>query len=213
MSSTTNINDLPTDPAGGGNSTGNVSYNPNPNMMSNTNPGAQQPQQQPQQQQQPSSSSSSSLTLDQTTINQIISGLQIASSAGATQLPSKDIPRSTEGITHDVQIQPNYMAPATNRDYIVENETNDEIAREYSKSETRANKLDDIYDELQIPLLLGVLYFVFQLPVVKKYLFNYLPFLFHIDGNLNINGYLMTSALFGLIYYILSKVMAQLNQI
>jgi len=212
MSSTTNINDLPTDPAGGGNSTGNVSYNPNPNMMSNTNPGAQ-PQQQQQQQQQPSSSSGSSLTLDQTTINQIISGLQIASSAGATQLPSKDIPRSTEGITHDVQIQPNYMAPATNRDYIVENETNDDIVREYSRSATRANKLDDIYDELQIPLLLGVLYFIFQLPVVKKCLFNYLPFLFHIDGNLNINGYLITSALFGLIYYVLSKVMAQLNRI
>lgn len=212
MSSTTNINDLPTDPAGGGNSTGNVSYNPNPNMMSNTNPGAQQQPQ--QQQQQPSSSGSgSSLTLDQTTINQIISGLQIASSAGATQLPSKDIPRSTEGLTHDVQIQPNYMAPATNRDYIVENETNDDIAREYSKSEARASKLDDIYDELQIPLLLGVLYFVFQLPVVKKYLFNYLPFLFHTDGNLNINGYLITSALFGIIYYVLSKVMAQLNRI
>lgn len=207
MSSTTNINDLPTDPAGGGNSTGNVSYNPNPNMMSNTNPGAQpQPQQQP-------SSSGSSLTLDQTTINQIISGLQIASSAGATQLPSKDIPRSTEGLTHDAQIQPNYMAPATNRDYIVENETNDDIAREYSKSEARASKLDDIYDELQIPLLLGVLYFIFQLPVVKKYLFNYLPFLFHVDGNLNINGYLITSALFGIIYYVLSKVMAQLNRI
>jgi hypothetical protein len=211
MSSTTNINDLPTDPAGGGNSTGNVSYNPNPNMMSNTNPGAQQ---QPQQAQQPpSSSSGSSLTLDQTTINQIISGLQIASSAGATQLPSKDIPRSTEGLTHDAQIQPNYMAPATNRDYIVENETNDDIVREYSRSETRANKLDDIYDELQIPLLLGVLYFIFQLPVVKKYLFNYLPFLFHVDGNLNINGYLITSALFGIIYYVLSKVMAQLNRI
>lgn len=208
MSSTTNINDLPTDPAGGGNSTGNVSYNPNPTMMSNTNPGAQQPQQS----QQPPSSPSS-LTLDQTTINQIISGLQIASSAGATQLPSKDIPRSTEGLTHDAQIQPNYMAPATNRDYIVENETNDEIVREYSRSASRANKLDDIYDELQIPLLLGVLYFIFQLPVVKKYLFNYLPFLFHVDGNLNINGYLITSALFGLIYYVLSKVMAQLNRI
>jgi hypothetical protein len=105
------------------------------------------------------------------------------------------------------------MAPATNRDYIVENETNDDIVREYSRSETRANKLDDIYDELQIPLLLGVLYFIFQLPVVKKYLFNYLPFLFHVDGNLNINGYLITSALFGLIYYVLSKVMAQLNRI
>jgi hypothetical protein len=209
MSSTTNINDLPTDPAGGGNSTGNVSYNPNPNMMSNTNPGGQQMQQPPQEQ----SSSGSSLTLDQTTINQIISGLQIASSAGATQLPSKDISRSTEGLTQDVQIQPNYMAPATNRDYIVENETNNDIIREYSNAASRVNKLDDIYDELQIPLLLGVLYFIFQLPVVKKCLFNYLPFLFHVDGNLNINGYLITSALFGLIYYVLSKVMAQLNRI
>jgi hypothetical protein len=193
--STTNINDLPTDPAGGGNSTGgNVSLSASEKQQSGSG-GSQQ------------------MALDQTTINQIISGLQIASVAGATQLPSKDISMNTESLTHDVQIKPNYIPPQhmQARDYIRENETNEEIMNEYNEGVKRSDSLDSLYDELQIPLLLGVLYFIFQLPVVRKTLCTYLPFLFHTDGNFNINGYVITSALFGLIYYVLTKAMSKIN--
>jgi hypothetical protein len=69
----------------------------------------------------------------------------------------------------------------------------------------RQNSLDDMYNEIQTPLLLGVLYFLFQLPFFRKFLFSYIPILFANDGNLNINGYIFTSALYGLIYYVLNK--------
>ena len=195
MSNSTNINDLPTDPVGGGNSTGNVAFH------------ASEQQAQPN-----SGGGGGTVTLDQTTINQIISGLQTASASGATQLPGRDIPRNTEGLTQDVQIKPNYIQPQENNDYIKENENNDDIINEYNAQMKQSNSLDELYDELQIPLLLGVLYFIFQLPIVRKTLFSYIPWLFHVDGNFNINGYVFTSMLFGTLYYTLSKTMQKMNR-
>ena len=186
---TTSINDLPTDPAAGGSIGGNVNLVINETVGSNNqmnNPGPL----------------NSQLSLDQTTISQIVNGLQQASLAGATSLPSRDIPLHTEQLTNDVQIQPNYVPQPQTRDYI--NDSDDDI-NNYYKNERQQNSLDSIYDELQAPLLLAVLYFLFQLPFFKKNIFKYLPFFCHTDGNYNFNGLIFTCALFGFIYYSLSK--------
>ena len=76
----------------------------------------------------------------------------------------------------------------------------------YNNRIERNNQLDDLYKEIQIPLLLAVLYFLFQLPIFKKYLFSFFPILFTNDGNFNINGYLFTSILFSIFYYLLNKI-------
>ena len=181
---TTNIHDLPTDPVAGGSVGGNISMS--------INETSQQTQNGPQ----------SQLTLDQNTISQIVNGLQQASLAGATTLPSRDIPQQTEQLTSDVQTQPNYVPPPQTRDYINEADNN---INEYYAKERNQSSLDNIYDELQAPLLLAVLYFLFQLPIFKKNVFKYLPFFCHADGNYNFNGLVFTCALFGFIYYSLSK--------
>ena len=151
----------------------------------------------------------SQLSLDQITISQIVNGLQQASLAGATTLPSRDIPQNTEQLTNDAQIQPNYVPPPQTRDYI--NESDNDIDN-YYKNEQNQNSLDAIYDELQAPLLLAVLYFLFQLPFFKKNVFRYLPFLCHSDGNYNFNGLIFTCGLFGFIYYSLSKTVKQFSK-
>lgn len=186
---TTSILDLPTDPTGGGTVGGNVSFSINERMPDNQ------------------SQTSSGMALDQTTINQLVSGLQHASSSGSTQLQSRDIPRNTDSIVQDPSIQPNYIPPTPDesRDYIMDYHENDDIIAEYNKEHNRTNNMDKIYDEIQNPLLLCILYFLFQLPIFKRLLFKYLPFLFFKDGNINIYGYLFTSILFGVFYYILSK--------
>jgi hypothetical protein len=160
------------------------------------------------QQQQPQKNNSQ-LSLDQVTISQIVNGLQQASLAGATTLPSRDIPQNTEQLTNDAQIQPNYVPPPQTRDYI--NESDNDIDN-YYKNEQNQNSLDAIYDELQAPLLLAVLYFLFQLPFFKKNVFKYLPFLCHSDGNYNFNGLIFTCGLFGFIYYSLSKTVKQFSK-
>jgi hypothetical protein len=183
---TTSINDLPTDPSSGGSIGGNINL-----VINEQNSVHQRPPQ-----------NNSQLSLDQSTISQIVNGLQQASIAGATTLPSRDIPLNTEQLTQDPQIQPNYVPQPETRDYI--NESDEDIER-YINHEKTQNSLDSIYDELQAPLLLAVLYFLFQLPFFKKAIFNYLPFCCHSDGNYNLNGLIFTCSLFGFIYYSLSK--------
>jgi hypothetical protein len=187
---TTSINDLPTDPANGGSIGGNISLVTNEtNNVVSQNPIS-------------NGSSAPSLSLDQSTISQIVNGLQQASLAGATQLPSRDIPLKTEQLTQDAYVQPNYIPPPSNHDYIADN---DNDIDNYYKQEKTNNSLDALYDDLQAPLLLAVLYFLFQLPIFKKTIFKYFSFLCHNDGNYNINGLIFTCVLFGFIYYSLSK--------
>lgn len=185
----TNINDLPTDPSNGGSIGGNISLVTNELENINNTIISQQPM-------------NKSLSLDQTTISQIVNGLQQASLAGATQLPSRDISLNTDILTNDSQVQPNYVPEPREKDYIIES---DEDINLYYKKEKMENSLDSIYDELQGPILLAVLYFLFQLPFLKKIVFKYLPFCCHKDGNYNINGLILSCGLFGFVYYSLSK--------
>lgn len=146
------------------------------------------------------------VSLDETTINQIVNGLQRASATGITQLQSRDIPITTSGISNDPQIQPNYIpSPPQQSDYIKDYQDTSDIINNYNKNKQHHNSVDDMYSELQIPLLLAVLYFLFQLPFLRKILFAYVPILFSKDGNMNINGFLFNSVLFGLTFYVLNK--------
>jgi len=193
MSDSTSIFELPSDPTVGGNISMNIndrSAGTDKNVVLQTSvPG-----------------SSSAVSLDQTTINQIVNGLQQASSTGATLLPSRDIPTTTQHIVHDTQIQPNYIPPSAKQaDYIETEETQEKIMENYNKNVKKSTALDQVYDEIQTPLLLAILYFLFQLPILRKQLFRYLPFLFLKDGNPNVSGYLFMSSLYGLLFYILNK--------
>jgi len=161
----TNIYDLPTNPAAGN---GNIKLNTSEAPLTD-----------------------SQITLDQSTINQIVSGLQQASATGSTQLQSRDISQNTESITTDAQTQQNYIPPT---------------------SQHQSDKLDDLYNEIQTPLFLSILYFLFQLPVVKKQLFTYMPILFSKDGNMNIHGFIATSILFGFSFYSVNKSVKAINR-
>jgi hypothetical protein len=178
-SNATSIHDLPIDPLVGGNS--NIALN-----VSEKTQGQ-------------------SISLDPSTISQIVSGLQQASSSGATSLPSRDIPQTTQNLTHDPQIIPTFIPSTSNSDYILQQEQNSQIIDDYNRHYQHASSLDRMYDELQIPILIGVIYFLFQLPIFKTYLFKFAPALFMKDGNINIYGYIFTSILFALTYFLLSK--------
>jgi hypothetical protein len=187
MNESTSILDLPTDPLGGGGGiSNNISLTASESINQNAAPN---------------------LSLDQTTINQIVSGIQQASISGVTQLSSRDIPMTTTGLSNDPQVQPNYVPPPQNNvDYIKNYEEASDMIDNYSKNMNNQNSLDDMYNEIQTPLLLAVLYFLFQLPFFRKFLYSYLPSLFSNDGNLNINGFLFTSVLFGLTFYTFNKI-------
>ena len=138
----------------------------------------------------------------QKNMNQFVTGIQQASAAGMTALPSRDIPQSQEHLIQDQQIKPNFipqqLGEMQGQDYIANSKTSEDIIRENMRRQTKTDSLDSIYNELQIPILLGVLYFLFSLPIVRKNMFKYIPMIFNKDGNLNLGGYISNSVLFGL---------------
>ena len=228
MSDTTSIDDLPT--ASGQNANtqnqniviqktepGAMSYSPNvPDLAPLQQQQQQQQQQQPQHQNQGPPLNPSQQP-NQTLMNELISGVQRASMTGMTALPSRDIPRDTSGMMHDAQVQPTYVPqPQRHVDYIQDHETSSTLERvmhQNTRGANRADTLETFYEEIQSPLMLAILYFAFQLPAVKRYMFRYLPsVLFSADGNANLTGLIATSAMFGLAFYTMQKGMTRLTE-
>lgn len=137
--------------------------------------------------------------------NELIQGLQSASQQGQTALPDRNIPQNTTNITTDEAIQPNYI-PEPQTDNFVDNQVSNEEVLSYNKNlEDNNYNIENIYQELQQPILIAVLYFLFQLPIIQKYLFKIIPSLYKSDGNPNIFGYIINSILFSGLFYFLLK--------
>ena len=225
MSDTTSIDDLPT--ASGQNANtqnqniviqktepGARSYSPNVPDLAPSQQQQQQQQPHQQQQQQQGAPLNPNQQPNQKLMNELISGVQRASMTGMTALPSRDIPRDTGGMMQDAQVQPTYVPqPQRHVDYIQDHETSSTLERvmhQNTRGANRADTLETFYEEIQSPLMLAILYFAFQLPAVKRYMFRYLPSaLFSADGNANLTGLIVTSAMFGLAFYTMQKSMNQ----
>jgi hypothetical protein len=199
MSDTTNLDDLPTDPTAGSQNNGNVvlQTTEKPNQY---NPMVETPQ------------TEMNKIDEQKTMNEFISGIQQASASGATNLPSRDIPQNTVHFA-DEQIQPNFVPEKEQPDYIQNNDSEQEILARRMKSQNSRDSLELLYDEFQIPIIIGLLFFIFQLPVVKSKLLSALPSLYNMDGNPNLTGYILTSIFFGICYYTISKSLVHLQSI
>jgi len=198
-----NISSLPTDPAGGGSIGGNVQLsaveqnNVISTMQASVNTqmgGGQSNTQQP-------------VELSQATIAELVSGIQKMSTSGNTSLPTRDIPMSEAGVAVDETVKPNYVPPSNNTDYINDYISNESILRDHEKSETTAKNVEDLYDELQTPVLAAMLYFISQMPATKKYETRFIPGLFNTDGNMNFYGLLFNSVVMCAILFIVKRLM------
>ena len=149
---TTNIHDLPVDPSGGGNNNVNLVVQETPSTQYSPQvPSAQPhppaagplPPQGPPQQIAPSEGA----VVDQGSINQLVQGLQQAYMTGATQLPSRDIPTTTEHISQDQEIQPNFIPPVEKEmeDYLENQEDEDDIINQYNDKVSKASAMDNMY--------------------------------------------------------------------
>jgi len=137
--------------------------------------------------------------------NELISGLQNASQNGLTDLPDRNIPKETTNLTTDEKIQPDYIPESQDNKYIENEITNQDIINYNKNLEDQNNNLDNIYQEYRLPILVAILYFLFQLPIIQKYIYKIIPGLFKSDGNPNIFGYILNSIIFSIILYGLLK--------
>jgi hypothetical protein len=151
-----------------------------------------------------------SVIKQQPNYNELVNQIQKASLNGSTALPSRDIPNNSIQISNDEQIKANYIPPPQiQEDYIQNNETPDYLIEENNRKMRNANFYDMLYNEGQLPLIIALVYFLFQLPAIKRYNKNLLPFMFKIDGNLNLYGYVFNSVLFASMIYVLLKVITK----
>jgi len=138
--------------------------------------------------------------------NELISQIQKAAVYGSTALPSRDIPMEPVKIMNDVQSQPNYIPPPQSQEDYINNSISPQNIIETNMREYKQDSMfEKIYAEFQLPLIIGLLFFLFQLPVVKQYNKSLLPFLFKTDGNPNLYGYIANSIMFASMVHILLK--------
>ena len=151
--------------------------------------------------------------LSKESINQIVNGIQEASQARLTELPSRDIPMNTQQLALDPNIQPNYIPDEPKTDYIKNNDSYDDVVKKVKYTNSEVNNLDNLYNELQTPILIMVIYFLFQLPYTQGLFVKYAPSLFNKDGNQNFSGYVISTLMFGLAYYVIVKFTNYLTEI
>jgi hypothetical protein len=116
-----------------------------------------------------------------------IQDLPYTPSAPNQELPSRDIPQQTIHHVADPQINPTYVPPPKH-DYI-------------GQVHYQVKPKEDWMEEFRIPILLSVLYFLFQMPMVNVFLVRMLPNQISSDGNLTSFGTMVKSAGFGVAYY------------
>ena len=150
--------------------------------------------------------------IQQQSYNQLVSGIQQASASGALGLPSRDIPQATNHILQDEQIKPNYVPQESSIDYIANHDTTQDIIRNNRNEQDTMDSLERLYQEFQMPILIAIMYFMYQLPAVRTYLHKVIPKLFNKDGNPNLYGYVFNSVFFGMIYYFILKLIKHFTE-
>lgn len=181
----------PNNPMNTGNPSGYIPINvhPNPYGISAQNP-IMPPPQQPDKPQMPHFSEEQLMQMQQ------------------QRLPSRDIPRDTSSHMQDDEVRPNYIPKVRfEEDYVRKNEDMTERnLREYEEKNRREKKLDILLNELQTPIFIAILFFLFQLPMVNVFFkrFSFLS-IYNSDGHFNFNGLLMKSLAFASVYYMAMK--------
>jgi hypothetical protein len=152
-------------------------------------------------------------------IDDVIQSMNRPMASGAMHLQSHNIPMDQYPSSQlDPGIQPNYAYEDTTllesgptsggRQRYIEQQDDDDSVIEMAANSAKHTHLEETYNAIQIPIIIGVLFFLFQLPIVKTLQINYIPFAFAGDGNWNTTGILINSLLFSIVFFILQKFLA-----
>lgn len=126
---------------------------------------------------------------------------QMAATSNAFDLPSRDIPQQSN--REDKEARPNYVPQHKN--YINEYEEYENMIENKRKEENKQSSLETLYEQLQLPIIVALLYFLFHLPVVNNWFLKNFKSFFHSDGNMNLSGYLLKSVVFACLYFAFHK--------
>jgi len=119
--------------------------------------------------------------------------------AASTQLSERDIPRET---------LPHVVDPQTSVNYVPK-------APEYmppAPLPPAPSLIVRYVEEFRVPIVLSLLYYIFQMAFVHDAIRKFIPSIFKPDGNLSSLGLVVKSGLFGSAFYGLTMLMERLSQ-
>jgi len=132
------------------------------------------------------------------------------------QLPPRDFPKNQDFYNLDEKIQANYIPPSPplNNDFIRKYE--EEKEKEWKKNvdkKRKSNRIDDVIEKTQIPIIVAIIFFIFNLPIVNRLIFQKLAFLaiYDTDGNFNMYGLILKSVFFGITFHIFTYIVELLS--
>jgi hypothetical protein len=137
--------------------------------------------------------------------------------APQVRLPSRDIPMDPSRYQQDEEVQPNYI-PRTKltSDYVKDYEdVTLENIRKHDNRKEKTSMVDRILSDLQTPILVALMFFIFQMPMMNTMFYRNFSFLsvYNTDGNINFYGIALKSVLFGGIFYSLQNTVNYLTDI
>jgi hypothetical protein len=127
-------------------------------------------------------------------------------------LPSRDIPQNALSVVQDIQTTPNYIPSSDKYNYIEQDINHNKIVSSYERLEGISEGVNSLYEEFQYPLLIGILYFIFQLPIFKTSISIHFPYLITKENTYNLYGYIFVSFLYSISFTFLFKII-QMNKI
>ena len=119
--------------------------------------------------------------------------------AQTTQLPERDVPRETLPHVVDPQTTVNYVPKAPEYMPPAPAPPAPSLAVKY-------------VEEFRVPIVLSLLYYIFQMAFVQDALRKFVPTIFKADGNLSPVGLIVKSGLFGAAFYGITVAMERLSQ-
>ena len=133
------------------------------------------------------------------------------------RLPSRDIPMDQSMYQQDEEVQPNYI-PRTKltSDYVKDyEEVTHENIRRHENRKDKTSMVDKIFTDLQTPILIALMFFIFQMPLMNTMFYRNFSFLsvYNSDGNINFYGITLKSVLFGSIFYSMQNAVQYLTDI
>tara|TARA_Y100000768_G_scaffold387688_1_gene379814 strand:+ start:2834 stop:3583 length:750 start_codon:yes stop_codon:yes gene_type:complete len=137
---------------------------------------------------------------------QHLAGIQDANMLNnGMQLPSRDIPTTTTHLSQDQQTNPNWVPQDQPTNYI-NNQISQDMINQFSRQQnTILNNNDVLYDQLKVPVIISILFFIYNFASFDKTLFNHFPYFFTPDQNIKKTGLFVKSLLFGAGYFALNK--------
>jgi len=134
---------------------------------------------------------------------------EMISNTPRIRLPSRDLPMAEDEYLHDEEITGNFIPRVRFKDDYVrdyEEITTEKILQRETKKHNESI-VDRILTDLQVPLLITILFFLFQMPAINTLFFKRFAFLsiYNSDGNINFFGIALKSIIFGGLFYVLQK--------